>query len=68
MKKVLGALFIMGLLLVSCNKDDTGDPLACKNQSQDFQSCLSCCEDNGFSGASLPMDDNGNYLDCECQN
>lgn len=56
-------LFI--LLLASCGKDLPSSDV-CANQSMDFQSCLSCCEDNGFSGASLPTDASGNTTECEC--
>jgi len=57
---------LLSISFLSCNKEESGDPDACLNQSMDFQSCLSCCESNGFNGASLPQDDNGNTLNCEC--
>jgi hypothetical protein len=72
MKKLFyGGIFIalMSLSLVACNKDDSnGDPTVCASQSEDFATCLACCQSNGFSGASLPIDDNGNTLQCECRN
>jgi hypothetical protein len=60
---VLAPLFLM----LGCKKKP-GDADACTNQSTDFQSCLRCCQDNGFSGASLPIDANGNTTVCECLN
>lgn len=66
--KAIITVCVFSLSFIGCNKDESGDPNACLNQSMDFQSCLSCCESNGFSGASLPLDDNGNTLDCECVN
>ena len=68
MTKRLLVMLSVVLIAAACGKKESGDPTACKNQSMDFQSCLSCCQENGFTGASLPTDDNGNYLDCECQN
>ena len=68
MKSKIFPILVVSIIAFACSKEESGDPMACKNQSTDFQSCLSCCEDNGFSGASLPMDDNGNYLECECKN
>lgn len=58
---------LAGLFLVSCNKGPTAEPDVCANQSMDFQSCLECCQDNGFSGASLPTDNSGNTTTCECE-
>ncbi|MCC5924112.1 MAG: hypothetical protein JJT77_10020 [Crocinitomicaceae bacterium] len=67
--KYLIVFSLLTVLLIGCNKDENnGDPTVCVNQSMDFQSCLSCCQSNGFSGASLPIDDNGNTLECECVN
>jgi hypothetical protein len=64
------SLSIITLIFIAtaCGKKESGDPTTCKDQSMDFQSCLSCCQENGFTGASLPTDANGNYLECECQN
>ena len=64
--RILSVLAV-SFIALACSKNEPGDPTACKSQSMDFQSCLSCCEENGFSGASLPMDASGNYTECECQ-
>ena len=54
------------LTIASCSKGPTAPPDACSDQSMDFESCLSCCQDKGYNGASLPIDNSGNRGVCEC--
>ncbi|MCC5919683.1 MAG: hypothetical protein LAT68_05975 [Cyclobacteriaceae bacterium] len=71
MKKILFSMilaFSFTFVLSACSDDEEpGDPNACVSQSTDFAECLSCCQSNGFSGASLPLDASGNTTTCECR-
>jgi hypothetical protein len=66
MKKLL-ILVALVFAFAACGEDETGDASVCINQSMDFASCLSCCQAQGFSGASLPVDNSGNTTQCECR-